>query len=108
MVSMPMPSGNDPVVCTSFLIRATGDGRRNRWRRCDHDGGWAKQSFTRTIAFLEFVEHCARRSFGAGRLRDCVVHVRIKRLAFGRDGRDCIALQLGLEKAQDQFDAIAY
>jgi hypothetical protein len=107
-MSMSTPCGDDSVVCTSFLIPAAGDGRRERWRRCDHDGGWAKQSFTRTIAFLEFVEHCARRRLGAGYLRDCVVHARIKRLAFGLDRRDCIALQLGLEKAQDQFDAIAY
>ena len=103
-----MSCGDDPVVRTSILSRAIGDGRRERWRRCDHHGGWAKQSFTRTIAFLEFVEHCAGRRLGAGHLRDCVVHVRIERLAFGLDGRDRMALQLGLEKAQDQFDAIAY
>jgi hypothetical protein len=101
---MSTPAGDAP----SFLIQAAGDGRRHRWRRSDHDGGWAKQSFTRVIAFLEFVEHCARRRFGAGCLRHCVMHARIKRLAFGLDRRDRIALQLGLEKAQDQFDAIVY
>jgi hypothetical protein len=37
-----------------------------------------------------------------------MVHARIERLALGLDGRHRIAFELGLEKAQDQLDAIPY